>query len=65
MCDAVLERKTGPGEPMHWDWFTGWLDRTYHYCPKHKRTREHDEMLKLSRIKPDAPLQEQGIKDQP
>lgn len=32
-----------------WDWFTGWLPKTVHYCAKHKNSAERDVMFVKSR----------------
>jgi hypothetical protein len=51
MCDAILKSKFVP-ESKAWDWFTGYLDQTLHFCPVHRRSKEHDEWLELSKVKP-------------
>lgn len=38
-------------DALGWDWFTGSLPRTHHYCTKHKTSRQHDVALANSRIK--------------
>jgi len=32
----------------HWDWFTGELARTYHWCPKHKDSFERKAIWAVS-----------------
>lgn len=34
-----------------WDWFTGFLPRTHHYCPKHNASQQHNATFKHSRIR--------------
>lgn len=56
MCDATFEYKDWRSpECRDWDWFTGYLGRTHHYCPKHKNSPERNEMFKLSYVKPPPP----------
>lgn len=52
MCERQLPKKTGP-DSVNWDWFTGWLSRTVHFCPMHKNTPERHGLFRLSRKKPD------------
>lgn len=52
MCDAVLKSKFSL-EAFAWDWFTGYLGATNHFCSKHRHSREHDDLLVLSQ-KPGA-----------
>lgn len=33
-----------------WDWFTGSLDRTYHYCQEHATSQERDMAFEKSRL---------------
>lgn len=35
---------------LHWDWFTGSLPRTHHWCGKHTGSRMYQATLKASRI---------------
>ena len=37
-----------------WDWFTGTLRRTMHYCPAHKKSPERDRAFEKSRQVPVA-----------
>jgi hypothetical protein len=37
-----------------WDWFTGYLDRTVHFCPIHKGSAKREELFRLSKIKKEA-----------
>ena len=37
---------------LGWDWFTGILPRSYHYCDKCRHTKEHHEMLHRSGCMP-------------
>lgn len=32
-----------------WDWFTGALRRTVHYCPKHSKSQERESAFEKSR----------------
>lgn len=40
---------------LTWDWFHGYLDKTFHFCPAHRHSAEHDELFRLSRIKSPEP----------
>lgn len=44
VCDAVLSTKTSR-EAMTWDWFTGRLDRTVHFCPDHIRSERRRQLV--------------------
>ena len=33
---------------LEWDWFTGRLDNTHHYCKEHKKSKERQVMFDLS-----------------
>lgn len=35
-----------------WDWFTGYLRMTVHYCPIHSRSPERNSAFEKSRTKP-------------
>ncbi len=35
-----------------WDWFTGYLSDTVHFCPLHRRSSEYEELLRLSKVRP-------------
>lgn len=37
---------------LGWDWFTGTLDRTHHYCREHKTSDQRNIALKNSGVKP-------------
>ncbi len=52
LCDARLAHKCSR-EAIEWDWFTGYLERTFYFCPKHKNSQEARDLLKRSRVKPD------------
>lgn len=39
-------------ETRGWDWFKGYLERTYHYCPKHKDTETAQKQLRKSKKPP-------------
>ncbi|MFA5921192.1 MAG: hypothetical protein WC856_07855 [Methylococcaceae bacterium] len=36
-------------ETSGWDWFQGYLERTYHYCQKHKGTETAQKQLRQSK----------------
>jgi hypothetical protein len=40
---------------LGWDWFTGYLSSTRHYCPQHKGSPERNEMFARSRDKAACP----------
>jgi len=40
-------RLHGAASRAGWDWFTGMLERTYHFCPNHVGKTEHARMLRL------------------
>lgn len=40
-------------EAETWDWFTGWLPATVHFCPAHKDSSERHELFRKSQVKPD------------
>ena len=47
LCDAILYSKYSD-QAQGWDWFTGYLDRTMHYCPTHSRSSERNDMFERS-----------------
>ena len=53
MCEkfATFDNCTKLG----WDWFTGYLSRTHHYCAAHKTSESRNSTFDLSRIKPERP----------
>jgi hypothetical protein len=40
-CCELCKRRVALNDPacLNWEWFTGYLDRTHHYCPEHKDHR--------------------------
>lgn len=47
LCPAFVSQQNA--EAMNWDWFTGNLHRSYHYCAKHRSSQSRDEMFVRSR----------------
>lgn len=45
-CTSINSRDI---ETRNWDWFKGYLERTYHYCPKHKDTETAQKKLMQSK----------------
>ena len=54
LCERVLPDKLS-SEARGWDWFTGYLTETVHFCPDHANSPKHDALLRESRIKPEVP----------
>ena len=49
-CDLCNKRSSiADAEKQGWDWFTGMLGRTMHYCPEHAQTPERDRAFGKSR----------------
>jgi hypothetical protein len=53
VCGKVCPEKTRP-ESQGWDWFTGYLPKTVHFCPQHKTNELRDRLLKIGEHKPDT-----------
>lgn len=52
-CDACgAEVFHADAETRKWDWFKCYLQRTHHYCPSCKDSKEARQMLASSKIKP-------------
>jgi hypothetical protein len=50
VCDICCTSiKTTDIKTINWDWFKGYLERTYHYCPKHKDTETAQKKLMQSK----------------
>lgn len=37
---------------LGWDWFTGYLQRTHHYCKQHSDSPQRNEAFRLRMQKP-------------
>lgn len=52
-CDCCgAEVHNADLETRKWDWFTGSLERTYHYCPVCKNGAEAAAMFAKSKLRP-------------
>ena len=52
-CDCCgVEVWHSDAEARKWDWFRGYLERTYHYCPSCKDGSEAHAMFAKSRAGP-------------
>jgi hypothetical protein len=51
ICGKVLDNKFCR-EALDWDWFTGYLPRTVHFCPEHKASSVAKELFNKSQVKP-------------
>ena len=52
ICGTILPG-TNKRESLQWDWFTGYLRVTVHFCPAHKTNELQGRLLKVSRRKPE------------
>ena len=49
-CDLCKRRASiEVADKQGWDWFTGILRRTMHYCPEHSKTPERNRAFEKSR----------------
>ena len=49
-CDLCHTRASiTEADKQGWDWFTGTLGRTMHYCPEHAKTPERNRAFDKSR----------------
>jgi len=53
---CIVCGKEGPNKftkkaAQTWDWFTGYLKETVHFCPAHKNSPERAELWRQSQIK--------------
>lgn len=49
-CDLCNKRASiADADKQGWDWFTGTLGRTMHYCPEHAKTPERNRAFDKSR----------------
>ena len=52
-CDCCgAEGYRADSDTRKWDWFKGYLERTYHYCSSCKEGSEARAMFAKSRVKP-------------
>jgi len=51
-CGALGPENKCSAAAQDWDWFTGYFERTVHFCPEHKESRMRYEMFEKSREKP-------------
>jgi hypothetical protein len=58
MCDELLADKFSKKLIDGWDWFTGFFDRTRHFCPKHSNSIERHRMFAESRVNPVTTIKE-------
>lgn len=56
VCNVEAPNKV-LGVAETWDWFTGYLEETVYFCPKHKTSAKRDELFRMSQI-PRAAAQE-------
>lgn len=54
VCGLAAPDDIKAREKQGWDWFTGYLDRTVHFCPKDRRGPTFSHFMELSQKKPPA-----------
>jgi hypothetical protein len=51
ICPQIMDEKSCR-DASAWDWFTGYLDRTVHFCEAHRRGKVRRFLFDLSRKVP-------------
>jgi hypothetical protein len=52
VCGLQCPEKTSPAS-KGWDWFTGYLPRTAHFCPKHKGNELRNRLFGIGEVPPE------------
>lgn len=53
VCRIECPEKTSR-DATGWDWFTGYLPRTAHFCPKHAKNELRTRLFEIHEMKPET-----------